>query len=135
MEFLKLLLSGKKKMFQNKEVNRIVIPNWSEFRFEALYNQAVRFPDVLIYLPDDGLRRRFDKQFLANVRLCLKLLQILNTVNPQFFPRNLELARTARQEQKAIEADEIIEMDQTMLMFVEACPYFSTRKLCQGIFL
>ena len=37
MEFLKLLLSGKKKMFQNKEVNRIVIPNWSEFRFEALY--------------------------------------------------------------------------------------------------
>ena len=50
---------------------------------------------------------------------------MLNTANPCFFLKNLDMARAARQEKRQIEANEVIEMNEEMVMFIEACEYIS----------
>ncbi len=69
MEFIRQLLSGKKKCFQNTQVRTIKLPSLREFKFDDMYQDATRFEQAREYLPDDGLKKKFDKQFLVNVSL------------------------------------------------------------------
>ncbi len=71
MDFIKQCLGGHKKVFENGEVKAIRLPRLSEFKFDDLYDEAMKYPEVKQFLPDTGKDRRFSKQWLANVSVSM----------------------------------------------------------------
>ena len=67
MEFLRHILSGKKRAFKATQVHPVVCPQLEEFNFADLFEQAMSNEEAKQYLPDGCKARRFNKQFLCNV--------------------------------------------------------------------
>jgi hypothetical protein len=70
LEFLREVLSGRKKLFRLKDVSIAVVPRYEEFNCDLLYRQALEDENAKRYLPDpSGNRRRpVNRKFLFNVR-------------------------------------------------------------------
>ena len=68
MHFMQQLLSGEKDCIENGEVKRIDLPRYRELKYDILYKEAMNSL-AKRYIPDDGDKRRFDKEWLCNVRV------------------------------------------------------------------
>jgi len=78
--------------------------------------------EVAQFLPDTGKERRFDKDWLATVSLTLsltRLLQVVNTLNPSFFPENIATAMELRRLKHQDKEDDFIEMTPAFQRFFE----------------
>ena len=70
MHFLKECLSGRKKLFRNKEITIVNCPRLREFSADRLYEVAIQDSELNKYLPDptDKGKRPVSRRFVFTVR-------------------------------------------------------------------
>ena len=75
-DFLKLVLSGRKKMLKLSEVKRVHVPNYDELSVTAMMRDMANDPVFMLYIPDK----------LPKGRNCDRVyfFDILNTVHEDF---------------------------------------------------
>ena len=82
MDFLRLLLNGRKSYFTNDQVKRVNVPRYKELTTAKVAEYCTSKPAIVRYLPHirlDG-EPTVDRDFLFS---------ILNTVEPEWFPAQL----------------------------------------------
>jgi hypothetical protein len=69
LDFIREILSGRKKLFKLREINPAVVPKFTEFNCDILYKQAMEDSTARLYLPDaTSLKRRpVNRKFLFNI--------------------------------------------------------------------
>ena len=89
MKYLKDILSGERRYFTLKEVKQCNVPRYYQLTLRKLVLYALKHPVMKDYIPfqhdpnDPMLDRRF-------------VITIINTIDPEFFPRRLSLIMKER---------------------------------------
>jgi hypothetical protein len=89
LEFMRDVISGKKKLIKNDDVKIITVPNLPELSALRLCKLAHADRVISKYLPEYNENRSYNRKFLFTV---------INTVKRDFFPTNI---REAMQRRKA----------------------------------
>lgn len=67
-DYIRLVLSGEKKMMKLQDVKFIVIPSYDELSVKNLFPKFKHNPDVMKYMPDDyPAGRGPDREFFFNL--------------------------------------------------------------------
>jgi len=66
MDFIKDILSGKKKYFLRREIFSLKFPTCPELTVKKVMQQVKAHQQIMVYLPDfkDGARNYIDRNFL-----------------------------------------------------------------------
>jgi hypothetical protein len=67
MSFLKEVLSGKKKVFQNHEILKVNAPRFKELTVAKIFSMVTDQPHILEYLPGDVEGHKLPRDYLFNV--------------------------------------------------------------------
>ena len=81
-------IKGDKACFKNTEVNRVVLPFYSELKMANMIDQVKSDNEIKRYLPNDfATKKKPSREFLIN---------IIGTVYPGFFKQLVEAQTNAR---------------------------------------
>jgi hypothetical protein len=71
MEFLRDVLSGRKRLLTNRELAPVNVPRYKEFNAATLQKAAINDSELIIFLPDASDSKVINRKFLFNVGPCL----------------------------------------------------------------
>ena len=87
-DFMRAILSGKKKLLKACDVKRVNIPKFDELSVKRVFPLVKGFPEVMVYLPDSLPKGKLhDRTFFFN---------ILMTVKPEYVQAIVEHANKQR---------------------------------------
>ena len=67
-DFIRAVVSGKKKMLKLKDVRFICVPKYDELSIKNIFHQFRQYPEVMLYLPDEyPAGRGPNKEFFWNI--------------------------------------------------------------------
>ena len=119
------ILTGSKKAFTMKEIHMTSVPLYKELSVEKILPKALSNPNVRKYLPElpsgePMPAHRVDRGFLLN---------IMNTLDPNFFPKAVgEIEETLLK--KRLKSEDTIKVDPTMFHILKQ--YMSSHNVKQS---
>ena len=125
MDFLRLLLNGRKSYFTNEQVKRVYVPRYKELTTAKVAEYCTSRPEIVRYLPHirlDG-EPTVDREFLFSV---------LNTVEPDWFPAQLASIEKKRKEHALSKQENVVEVRPEILALLDAFDGLPTTQKSKG---
>ena len=113
MEYLRAILNGRKRYFKNEQARKVRVPRFRQLTTAKVLDYVKERPDVMRYLPNfrlDG-EPTVDREFMFTV---------LNTLEPDYFPAQLEAIEHERKQRIQTEEDDVIEVRPEILELLDA---------------
>ena len=114
MDFLREILSGKKKYFLQSEISHIIVPTFPELTVARVIKMVREHKSVMQYLPtvsEDG-KQYIERDFLFD---------IVNTCDPKFFRDALAELEARRGAKAAEEQKSFVEIDSNIFNLLQQC--------------
>ena len=120
LDFLRDVLSKKKRLLKNNDVKIITVPNLPELSAQQLCKMAKNDPDINKYLPLYNEHRPYSKQYLFTV---------INSVKQEFFPANIKDAMRRRKEKHIAKTFNEVEIDPEIFDLIVNAQHLPPSKL------
>ena len=113
MDYLRCVLNGRKSCFTNSEARKVKVPRYKQLTSEKVISHCLSNPRILRYLPNlpDSGEPPCDREFLFT---------IVNTIDPEYFPKQLQEIEQTKREQALAREEDIIEVRPEILALLES---------------
>jgi len=111
LTFMKQILAGKKKYFQNFEIQPVTVPRYAAITMSLVLSKVKAKSRILEYLPDASELR--EKTVQRNY-----LFTLINTLDAAYFPNLIDEVEKLRESGGA--KQEFVEVDAKILKLVES---------------
>ena len=116
--FIKDLLTDKKRLLRQAEVNMITVPNFKELSVKSLWPEVANDEDISLYFDDDFPEGKYPaRDYFFNV---------LNTIHPEFLRQVIDHANNMRHGAAGLrEKAEVIDISEEWLQKLGEFPFKS----------
>ena len=130
MDFIRALLNGRKLYFKQEQLRKVKVPRYKQLTYAKVMEYCIEKPNILRYLPNQRLdgEPTCDRDFLFT---------ILNTLDPEYFPSQLQAVEEEKKQKMQSQSEDVIEIKPEILELINAfdCPMQkatkgSARALC-----
>ena len=113
MEFIRALLNGRKRYFKNDALRKVKVPRYKQLTYSKVIDHCTSKPTIMAYLPNQRLdgEPTCDRDFLFT---------ILNTLEPDYFPAQLQEVEEEKKQRMQSKTEDVIEVKPEIMDLINA---------------